>query len=75
MKMNSVLASEQGERKVLPICYLCNNVPEDGIRSGFFLKGIFICHKCEMELINGNPDNKEEYMIMLAKLRQVLFRK
>lgn len=59
--------------KVLPVCYLCSKVPEDGIRGGFFLKGIFICNECEKELINSRPERKEEYMLTIAKLRGILF--
>lgn len=62
------------DRKVLPVCYLCNTVPEDGIRSGFFLKGIFICNDCEKSLINSKPEEKEEYMLTIAKLRNILFK-
>lgn len=62
------------DRKVLPICYLCNKVPPGGLRSGFFLKGIFICNECEKELINCNPNKKEEYMLTMAKLKNILFK-
>lgn len=61
-------------RKVLPICFLCNMVPEEGIRSGFLLKGIFICSRCENELINSKPENSEKYREAITKLRKVLFR-
>lgn len=61
------------DRKVLPICFFCKKVPEEGIRSGFFLKGIFICNKCEQELINSQPEKREEYMLTIAKLRNILF--
>jgi superfamily II helicase len=62
------------DRKVLPICFFCNKVPEEGIRSGFFLRGIFICSMCEEELINSQPEHKEEYMLTIAKLRNILFK-
>lgn len=61
-------------RKVLPVCYLCNKVPDEGIRSGFFLKRIFICSTCERELINCRPEEKEEYMLTIAKLRNILYK-
>lgn len=60
--------------KVLPVCFLCNKVPEEGIRGGFFLRGIFICSKCEEELINSRPEKREEYMLTIAKLRNILFK-
>ena len=62
-------------RKVLPVCFLCGNVPKGGIKDGFFLKGIFICSDCERELINSRAGQKEEeYMLSIAKLRHILFR-
>ncbi|MBZ4654554.1 MAG: Inhibitor of sigma-G Gin [Peptococcaceae bacterium] len=60
--------------KVLPVCYLCNKVPKEGIKSGFFLKGIFICEECEKELINIKPEKHDEYMLTIAKLRHILFK-
>jgi hypothetical protein len=60
--------------KLLPICFLCNKVPSEGIRDGFFLKGIFICTTCEKELINSKPEEKEDYMLTIAKLRRILFK-
>lgn len=61
------------DRKLLPVCYLCNEVPAEGIRSGFFLKGIYICSECERDLINSKPGEKDEYMLTIAKLRYILF--
>lgn len=64
---------EEG-RKILPVCFLCNKVPDLGIRSGFFLRGIFICHDCETELITTRTQEKEEYLLAISKLRQILFK-
>ena len=61
--------------KVLPVCFLCSNVPAGGIRNGFLLRGIFICRDCEQELINSKPEEKEEeYLLTIAKLRHILFK-
>ncbi|MDD2433423.1 MAG: sigma factor G inhibitor Gin [Clostridia bacterium] len=62
-------------QKVLPICFLCNTVPQEGIRRGFFLKGIFICGQCEDELISCDINNTEKYKLALEKLREILFKK
>lgn len=69
----AIKSNNNPDRKVLPVCFLCKKVPEEGIRSGFFLKGIFICNKCEQELINSQPEKREEYMLTIAKLRNILF--
>ncbi len=62
------------DRKVVPVCFLCDKVPGKGIRSGFFLKGIFICQNCEEELLKTSPhDKEEEYLLTLAKFRRILF--
>ncbi|MGI6145421.1 MAG: hypothetical protein GX092_04490 [Clostridia bacterium] len=63
------------DRKVLPICFLCNLVPQEGMRSGFFLKGVFICTQCEQEIISSNVEEPEKYNIAIAKLREILFKK
>lgn len=63
------------KHKILPVCFLCNLVPKEGIRSGFFLKGFFICSRCEQDLINFNADDAESYKFILDKLRAVLFKK
>lgn len=60
--------------KILPVCFLCNRVPDLGIRSGFYLRGIFICHSCEAGLINAGAQEKEEYLLAISKLRRVLFK-
>ena len=75
-KTNSIKRYDCDElkRKVLPVCFLCCRVPEGGIRNGFFLRGIFICRECESELINSKPEEKEEYMLTIAKLRHILFK-
>ena len=61
-------------RKVLPICFLCNLVPKMGMCSGFFLKGVFICSQCEQELISSNAKEQESYKIVIAKLKGILFK-
>lgn len=60
---------------VLPVCFLCAQVPAGGIRNGFLLRGIFICRECERGLINTKPEDKEEeYLLTIAKLRHILFK-
>ncbi len=62
------------ERKVLPVCSLCSKVPDKGLRDGFFLKGIFICSACEKRLLRCRPVDGEEYTLMIANMRQILFK-
>lgn len=59
--------------KVVPVCFLCGKVPQEGFCSGFFLRGIFICSECENKLIKSKPEKEEEYYLAIAKLRKVLF--
>ena len=72
MMTNESLFAEQ-ERKIVPVCFLCNQVPEHGLRSGFFLKGIFICSACEAELISSKDLDKHEFMLAVSRLRGHLF--
>lgn len=60
--------------KVVPVCALCKKIPEQGMRGGFFLKGIFICKSCENELITSRPENQPEYQGAIAKLKKILFK-
>lgn len=60
--------------KVVPVCALCKKIPEQGLRGGFFLKGIFICKSCENELITSTPENQSEYKGAIAKLKKILFK-
>jgi len=69
-----VKQSESQERKVLPVCFLCGQVPEQGLRNGFFLRGVFICCSCEAELITAQAQEKKEYLRAISKLRQILFK-
>ncbi|MFY9175247.1 MAG: sigma factor G inhibitor Gin [Peptococcia bacterium] len=64
---------KQRERKIVPVCSLCNKVPEQGIRSGFFLRKIFICQECEESLLQVDSHEKEDYFLAMAKLKRVLF--
>lgn len=62
------------EHNILPVCFLCHQVPQEGIRSGFFLKGIFICNDCERDLVNSKPGDKDEYFLTIAKLKNIIFK-
>lgn len=61
------------ERKVVPLCFLCTKVPEQGMRGGFFFRGIFICRACEESLIQAESHDKETYLLALANLKRILF--
>lgn len=74
-KTDLLLEDRDVKGKVLPVCYLCNLVPSEGIRSGFFLKGVFICSKCEQDLIKYKADDTERYKFVIDRLRDILFKK
>ncbi|MGI6605808.1 MAG: sigma factor G inhibitor Gin [Peptococcia bacterium] len=59
--------------KVVPVCVLCKTVPPQGLRDGFYLKGVFICSHCEAELINSKPEYQSEYKRAIAKIKRILF--
>lgn len=60
--------------KVVPVCALCKVVPPQGMRAGFFLKGVFICSHCEADLINSKPEYHCEYQRAIAKIKSILFK-
>ncbi|HHZ16307.1 MAG TPA: sigma factor G inhibitor Gin [Peptococcaceae bacterium] len=62
------------EVKLLPVCALCQYVPERGLAGGFFLKGVFICDSCENELLTSKPENEQQYQETIAKLRKAFFK-
>lgn len=39
------------EKKILPVCIICEQVPSGGIRDGIMISGGFICSKCEQEIV------------------------
>lgn len=66
---------DRQERKILPICFLCNTVPPGGIASGFLFKGVYICAQCESDLINCNISNQVKYKATIEKIRKILFKR
>lgn len=56
---------------LLPRCYMCNQVPENGIRGGIRIKRAFICNKCEEKLMLAEV-GAPEYRELLEKIKQVL---
>lgn len=59
--------------KVVPVCALCKMVPPQGMRDGFYLKGVFICSHCEADLINSKPEYQSEYKRAIARIKRILF--
>lgn len=70
--MNDVLAiAKERKGKILPICYLCGEVPESGIRGGLKLKKAFICKKCEQEIVSLRIDSPL-YEEVKEKIKKIL---
>ncbi|MGI5921709.1 MAG: sigma factor G inhibitor Gin [Syntrophomonadaceae bacterium] len=62
---------KESKAVILPVCHICNQVPEGGIRGGIRLKKAFICTRCEQKIVVvkvGTPD----YRMLMEKLKQVL---
>lgn len=62
--------NESDKGNVLPVCSICNQVPEMGIRGIIKIGRAFICQLCEQEILClevGSPD----YGIMIEKIRRV----
>jgi hypothetical protein len=55
---------------LLPICHICNQVPEKGIRGGIRVKKAFICTKCEQEMVFTKVGT-HAYMKLLEKIKQI----
>ncbi|ADI00851.1 MAG TPA: hypothetical protein GXX39_06115 [Syntrophothermus lipocalidus] len=71
MQAKSVFAKNCARKgQVLPRCKLCDEVPEEGLRGGYLINGIFICRGCEaviMRLQVGTPDYEE----MLNRIKKL----
>lgn len=66
--MQSKIESHKGN--VLPVCSICNHVPELGIRGIIRIGRAFICQACEQEILClevGSP----RYGTMIEKIRRV----
>jgi hypothetical protein len=59
--------------KVLPVCYRCTQVPENGLYDGFRIKGMFFCSRCQEELFNAEQDSPE-YQEFLFLTKGLLFK-
>ena len=72
MNMND---SESGRNKgkgvLLPRCYICGEVPEEGIRGGIKLKRAFICTRCEQDIIAADVGSSQ-YRRLLEKIKMIL---
>lgn len=56
---NAPLEIERARGKVLPYCYICEQVPERGIKGVLKLGRKFICRECENKIITcdiNSPD-------------------
>ena len=59
-----------GSGKLLPICIICEQVPQDGIMGGVVINGNFICAKCEDELMSITTDDVK-YKLFQEKLKKI----
>ncbi len=55
---------------LLPVCSLCNQVPNQGVRGVIRVGRAWICRNCEQEIMElevGSP----KYGVMMEKMRSV----
>lgn len=67
---NALPMAKERKGKILPNCYLCGEVPENGIMGGLKLKKAFICKKCEQEIVRLRIDSPlyEEFKEKIKKI-------
>jgi len=63
---------EDTKDNLLPKCILCNQVPELGIKDGFFLLGQFVCSKCEEKILTLSYHDPT-YNAMVQQLKDVIY--
>ena len=69
---DEVQETPSNEGKVLPACYRCTQVPQNGLYDGFRVEGMFFCSDCQKELFmaeQGSP----EYQEFLFLIKGLLF--
>ncbi|MDQ7092760.1 sigma factor G inhibitor Gin [Desulfosporosinus sp. PR] len=67
---NQEIALPKG--KVLPVCYRCAQVPQNGLYDGFRVRGMFFCSDCQQELCSAEQGTPE-YQEFLFLIQGLLF--
>jgi predicted SprT family Zn-dependent metalloprotease len=55
---------------ILPRCHLCGEVPEKGIRGVIKIGKVFICEKCEKQIVSI-PVGSTKYSHLLKGLKKI----
>lgn len=58
--------------KILPVCTICKEVPDKGIRDGIIIKRAFICSSCERKIVNLTVDSIE-YENIVNKIKAIIY--
>lgn len=58
---------------LLPCCAICQQVPETGIRGGVKVENIFICQKCEWDIVSSEAGSPE-YENLLNQVKKIISR-
>ncbi|MDP4159475.1 MAG: sigma factor G inhibitor Gin [Bacillota bacterium] len=58
------------EGRVLPVCYRCAQVPQNGLYDGFRVEGMFFCSDCQQELFTAEQGSPEyqEFMVLIKEI-------
>jgi len=62
----------KNEGKVLPVCYRCAQVPQNGLYDGFRVNSMFFCSDCQRELVTAEQGSPE-YQEFLFLIKGILF--
>ncbi len=57
------------DRRLLPLCIICNSTPPGGLRDGIYLEKAFICSICEQEILFTQRQEKRYGEIVRALKR------
>lgn len=71
MKEKRQLPVSSGRGILLPRCYLCGEVPSQGIHGGVMIRKAFICCDCEQDIVHMEVGSNH-YQIVINKLREIL---
>jgi hypothetical protein len=56
--------------QLVPTCYICGQIPEQGFNSGIFLFKKFLCEPCQDKILEVKITD-QDYQMVLEKIKQL----
>lgn len=56
--------------KVVPVCFFCQQIPEQGFAGGIFLFSKFLCEQCQDKILEVSSEDAD-YEHVLGKIKEL----